>query len=138
MFDKLVEQGKVFQKLAIALDPGDAENLELMSNLEDKFKEPSQEDKELVMRLVGDSASSLSMGKLSEFAKYFTDLDSYVRGLMHESFTPQFYDLISDENMIEWVYSVKNKTDYSGFDIEAAKFVLNDINTFDSVDKVFS
>ena len=136
MFDKIIEHSKMFEKLA-AFDPQEPENLELMSNLEDKFSEPNEDDKNLIMRLIKSATSSLREGNISVFAKSFSDLDSYIRNLMHESFTPQFYDLISDENMLEWIYSVKSKSEYSDYDLEASKFVLNDLVTFDSVDKVF-
>lgn len=138
MFNKLVQQSEVFIKLASALNSEELENLELMSNIEGKFREPTQEDREIIMTLLKKSEESLLSLDLNGFAKNFSNLDSYVREILHEAFTPQFYDLISDENMFEWVYSIKNKSDYSDFDSEAAQFVLNDLKSFNSPEKVFT
>lgn len=94
--------------------------------LSSQFPEPSSSDKEDFQILINRALK----GTLKTVIQNLILLDKLARNFKHESYTPEFYEFISDEDMINWVHSIKDKQKLNPFDTSYLQFIIEDLKNF--------
>lgn len=123
MYDKLLKHCYNFESFSSELNQ---EVLKFEKEYGAQFSDPSSQDKEDFQILVRRALK----GNLRDLLRCLVLLDELARQFKHESYTHEFYDFISDQDLFDWVHSVKNKDKLSEFDTGYLQYIIEDLKGF--------
>lgn len=132
MSNQLLKVCQKFYKKAMELDP------EMAKELGQDLKAPTIADQTDIQILIGRAAKALENKNIKLFAETMIALDRLLREFFHESFEPEFYDFASDQDLWDWINSLKNKESFSKDDWALASIIRDNLLYFKSKGTLFN
>lgn len=132
MNDKLLKFCNIFYKKATELDP------ELSKELGQDLVAPSISDQTDIQILIGRAAKAIEGKNIQSFSETMIALDKLLRYFSHESFESEFYDFASDQDLWDWIHSLKDKVELTKDDWALASIIRDNLLYFKSKGTLFN
>lgn len=132
MNNQLLKACQKFYKKAMELDP------ETAKELGQDLKIPTIADQTDIQILIGRAAKALENKNIKLFVEAMITLDRLLREFSHESFEPEFYDFASDQDLWDWIHSLKDKQTLTKDDWALGSIIRDNLLYFKSKGHLFN